>query len=618
MGYRKLTVYLFTLLFAVLAVVLWRMEPQVETVPVDVIITAAGEERTVTGWKNDDGEYYLFLPGYADPAALRLRLHADDVRIDGKPAEDGMTCERFSLEEPYSFSFDSPEGTVDTVLTFVRSENLPAVYVDTGSGTMEYIHGKKGNQEAGRISLYLPDGTLAYIGDLDAVNGRGNTWIIPKKSYSLQLSSGADLLGMGQAEKWILVSNAFDASHLRNKLVYDFADALGLPFSPESQWVDLYLNGEYAGLYLLCERNEFHEQRISLTGEGRYLVSMDNQWRLEENARPFVTTQSGYAFRIHSSQVGDGVLQQLLQSVENAVSAKDGRDPLTGKHWSELIDEDSWARKYVVEELFGNSDASAISQYFYAGSPQERMYAGPVWDYDISMGNAQGLRGGNPQSLFAGRARVRSTVSLSWYYELYQKEAFRQRVTELYRDECLPLLEIFLNERLEEYIAQMEQAAALNQIRWENLAAYQTPAPEEAAAIRDFMEARIAFLNELWLEQKPFYWVLLDTDDGHGTLCFAVRPGEKVPYLPEYEPTPEILGWYAAGAEEPFDPEQPILENMHIILERIQPEEIPAEADEADTSGMKIPLKYAPFVFLLGLLLVLCLLDRTRRSRSTV
>ena len=368
MGYRKLTVYLFTLLFAVLAVVLWRMEPQVETVPVDVIITAAGEERTVTGWKNDDGEYYLFLPGYADPAALRLRLHADDVRIDGKPAEDGMTCEGFSLGEPYSFSFDSPEGTVDTVLTFVRSENLPAVYVDTGSGTMEYIHGKKGNQEAGRISLYLPDGTLAYIGDLDAVNGRGNTWIIPKKSYSLQLSSGADLLGMGQAEKWILVSNAFDASHLRNKLVCDFADALGLPFSPESQWVDLYLNGEYAGLYLLCERNEFHEQRISLTGEGRYLVSMDNQWRLEENARPFVTTQSGYAFRIHSSQVGDGVLQQVLQSVENAISAKDGRDPLTGKHWSELIDEDSWARKYLVEEIFGNSDAGAISQYFYAGT----------------------------------------------------------------------------------------------------------------------------------------------------------------------------------------------------------------------------------------------------------
>ena len=100
MGYRKLTVYLFTLLFTVLAVVLWHMEPQVETVPVDVIITAAGEERTVTGWKNDDGEYYLFLPGYADPAALRLRLHADDVRIDGKPAEDGMTCEGFSLGEP--------------------------------------------------------------------------------------------------------------------------------------------------------------------------------------------------------------------------------------------------------------------------------------------------------------------------------------------------------------------------------------------------------------------------------------------------------------------------------------------------------------------------------------
>ena len=618
MRYGKIAAYLFTILFAALALVLWSFEPQAQTMPVEVIVTADAEERTVTGWKNESGEYYLFLPGYADPASLRLRFHAPNVRIDGKPAEDGMSCEEFSLGEDYSFSFDSPEGRVDTALTFVRSANLPTVYVDTGSGSMEYIHGKKGNQEAGRMSMYLPDGTLAYIGNLDAVNGRGNTWIIPKKSYSLQLAAGADLLGMGQAEKWILLSNAFDASHLRNKLVCDFANALGLPFSPESRWVDLYLNGEYAGLYLLCERNEFQEQRISLTGEGSYLVSMDNQWRLEENARPFVTTQSGYAFRIHSSQLGDGTLQLLLQSVENAVSAEDGRDPLTGKHWSELIDVDSWARKYLVEEIFGNSDAGAISQYFYGSSREDRMYAGPVWDYDISMGNSQGLRGGTPQSIFAGRPRVRSNVSLSWYYELYQQESFRERVMELYREACLPLLDVFLEERLEEYITQIEQAAAVNQLRWENLAACQVSAPEEVESIRSFMDQRIAFLNELWLEQKSFHWVLIDTDDGHGTLCFAVAPGEQVPYRPEYEPAPEILGWYAAGAQEPFDPEQPIEEDTQIILRRVQPEAAAGQEDAAEDVEIKIPLKYAPFVFLLGLLGILCLFDRKHCSRSAV
>lgn len=613
MRYGKITVYLFTLLFAALAVVLWAFEPRMEAMPVELIVTSTGEEKTVTSWKNEAGEYYLFLPSYAEPASARLRLHARDVRINGKQAENGMSCGEFALDEPYSFSFDSAEGQVSTVLTFVQSKDLPTLYVDTGSGSMDYIHGKKGNQEAGRMSLYLPDGELAYTGNLDAVNGRGNTWIIPKKSYSLQLAAGADLLGMGQAEKWILLSNAFDASHLRNKLVCDFADALGLEFSPESRWVDLYLNGEYAGLYLLCERNELHTQRVSLNGEGSYLVSMDNQWRLEENGRPFVTTQSGYAFRIHSSQLGDGTLQQLLQSVENAISAEDGRDPLTGKHWTELIDLDSWVKKYLVEEIFGNGDAGAISQYFYGSSQEDRMYAGPVWDYDISTGNAQGLRGGDPQSIFAGRPRVRSNVSLSWYYELYRKEAFREQMVSFYRENCLPLLDSFLNVRLEEYIGQIEQAAAMNQLRWENLAAYQVSAPEEVELIRSFMEQRIAFLNQLWLEQKPFHWVLIDTDDGHGTICFAVAPGEQIPYLPEYEPAPEILGWYADGAEAPFDPEQPIFEDMEIILKRTNQETSGEESVATEDGGRKIPLKYAPFALILGALGLFCLIDRRNR-----
>lgn len=612
MRYGKLTVYLFTLLFAAVAAVLWRFEPQRQTLPIALTLTSAGDERNVTCWENEAGEYYLFLPSYAEPASARLQIFASDVRIDGQPAEEGMSCEGFQLDTPYSFSFDSEEGRIDTFLTFQQSKGLPTLYVDTGSGSMDYIHGKKGNQEAGRMSLYMPDGELAYIGNLDKINGRGNDWLIAKKSYSLQLASAADLLGMGQAEKWILVANAFDASHLRNKLVYDFAGAVGLAYSPRSNWVDLYLNGEYAGLYLLCERNELHGQRVSLEGTGQYLVSMDTQWRLEQNARPFVTTRSGYAFRIHGSQINDKQLQQLLQSVENAISAEDGRDTLTGKHWSELIDLDSWVKKYLVEEIFGNGDGGAISQYFYGSDDEGLMYAGPVWDFDISMGNSQGLRGGEPQAIFASRSRVRSNISLSWYYELYRQEAFRERMVELYQETFLPLLDTFLNEYLEQYVSQISESAAMNQLRWETAEGVYA----ESENIRSFMEERIAFLNQLWLEGEPFCRVLIDTDDGHGTVCFAVRPGECVPYLPEYEPAPEILGWYAAGSEEPFDITQPVYEDMEIILRRTEPEPAGEETAETGESGRKIPVKYVPFVLLLGFLGIFCLIDGSRRRRK--
>lgn len=566
----KLTVCLFTLLFAAVALVLWAVEPRPEIVPMALSLSSGEHNETITCWKNAAGEYYLFLPGYGEWESAEFQLRTGDVRIDGKPVEDGMSCAGFSLDTPYAFSFASREGEVHTSLTFTRSSGLPTLHLDTNSGNMEHIHSKKGNAETGRMRLYLPNGSLAYTGDLDGINGRGNDWLIPKKSYSLKLAAAADLLDMGQAEKWILQANSFDASHLRNKLVYDFSAELGLAYSPESQWVDLYLNGEYAGLYLLCERNEIHEQRVRLEGNENYLVSMDLGWRLEENKKPFLMTHSGHAFRIHSSQIRESSLQQLLQSVENAIYAEDGTDPVTGKHWSELIDLDSWAKKYLIEEIFGNGDAGAISQYFYGSSQTTRMFAGPVWDFDVSMGNAQAWRVTNPCSVFAGRSRTRANIGQSWFYGLYQQEAFYDRLVSLYQENCLPLLDTVLYPQLEASVSRVAQSAAMNQIRWENIGAYQNSASAEAENIRSYMVERIAFLNQLWLEQKPYYYVLIDANDGNGTACFAVRPGEHIPFLPEYEQSSEILDWYAVGSEEPFDISQPIWEDMEIVLIRTE------------------------------------------------
>lgn len=616
MRYGKLTVSLFTLLFAAMAVILWAWEPRIEVAPVALTLHTEGHEETITCWENEEGVYFLFLPSYAEHASVQLQTHAREVRIDGRLVENGMSCETFLPNTPYSFAFSTRDGEENSVLVILQSENLPTLHLETGSGDMDYIHGKKGNQEAGLMRLYSKNGEQIYTGNLDAINGRGNDWLIPKKSYSLQLAAAADLLGMGQAEKWILLSNAIDASHLRNKLIYDFSQAVGLEYSPESQWVDLYLNGEYAGVYLLCERNEFHDQRISLAGEGKYLVSMDHQWRLEQNGRPFVTTQSGYAFRVHESQLDEQTLQQRLQSVESAIAAEDGRDPLTGKQWTELIDLDSWVKKYLVEEIFGNGDAGAISQYYYGSADESPMYAGPVWDYDVSMGNSQGRRGGDPQSIFAGRSRVRSNIGLSWLYEVSQKDAFYDRMVEVYREECLPLLDQFLHKKLDEYIGQIAQASVLNQLRWESIGASQVSVFDEAENIRAFMEARVAFLNQLWLEETQFYRVLIDADDGRGTICFAVPPGQQIPYLPDYDPAPEILGWYAVGAEEPFDITQPIRKDMEIVLRRLQPE-LPEEAsEEPEDDDTKVPLKYAPFVLLLGILGIVWFVDGKKQWRK--
>lgn len=616
MRYRKLMVYLATIVFAAAMAFFLSLDPGLAMDnPISLVLTASGDEKHINCWKNEAGEYFLFLPSYAQSASLQLRTHAANVKIDGKEVENGLSCDGFPADKSFAFSFDTKEGTVHSVLTFVKSKELPTLYIDSGSGSMDYIHEEKGNMEGGRFSLYMPDGEISCGGILDEIKGRGNDWLIPKKSYSLQLASDADLLGMGQAEKWILLSNAFDPSHVRNKLIYDFAGEVGLDFSPESTWVDLYLNGEYAGLYLLCERNELHPQRVSLEGEGQYLVSMDLGWRLEQNRKPFLTTDAGYSFRVHDSQLEDAALQRLLQSVENAITAENGIDPLTGKHWTELIDLDSWVKKYLLEEVFGNGDGGAISQYYYGSSDDLRMYAGPAWDYDVSMGNALAWRVKAPNSLFAGRPRIWSSISPSWYYGLYQQDSFYERMTQEYQEVFLPLLDTFLNEKMEEYIAFFAQASAMNQIRWNNLEAAKIPADQEAENIRSYMEKRIDFLNQLWLEEAQIHWVLIDPGDDTGTLCFGVQPGQQIPFLPKHEDSPEILGWYIAGTDVAFDGTQPIYEDTEIILKRMEPASVLEEPAEPEEKGRRISFQYVPAVFLLGVLGICCLIDSVRRRK---
>lgn len=607
----KIGILLMTMVFLLFISIVGSVEPAMvpnteRNIPLSFTATLGGKQERITCWEDPMGDMFVFLPSGAVLSDLEISLGKDtQVILNQKPLESGMDCSSIQLNIPYQLIRILEGVTTEHTLTFMQSSQLPSIHLDVQSGSMDIIHEKKGNRESGRMRLYLPDGELAYIGDLEGIKGRGNDWLIPKKSYSLQLAAGADLLGMGQAEKWILQANAFDASHLRNKLVYDFSAALGLDFSPESQWVDLYLNGEYAGLYLLCERNEIHEQRVRLDGDGNYLVSMDLQWRLAENKKPFVTTDAGYAFRIHDSQLNDSDLQRRLQSVENAICAEDGRDPLTGKHWTQLIDLDSWARKYLIEEIFGNGDGGAISQYFYGITEELPMYAGPVWDYDISMGNFQGRCGGETRSLFTGRPRIRSNIRVSWYYELYQKQVFYDRMTEIYREECLPLLDRFLNEQLDEYLSRIIASAAMNQIRWRSLAASQTSAQAETEYIRSFMERRISFLNQLWLDKKPFHWVLIDTNDGRDMICYAVLPGEQIPLLPAYEEAWDILGWYNAATEQPFDSAEPIYEDTVVYLKKLQGGE-----DEISL------LQTAPMMVGLGILLSMILMDCKHRPSN--
>ena len=533
--------------------------------PLSVEFPAADTHEQVSVWWNKDGVCYVFLPAYANLDRATIALDGDiSAMIDGHTIYDGMSCQNFELGVPYELSYRDWNDTITSQIIFMKSDNVATMHIDTASGNMEYIHSKKGNKEESTVRLYDTVGSCLYIGMSVEMKGRGNaTWIeYDKKPYSLQFGEPVDLLKMGAAENWILLANTTDPTQMKNKLIYDFADKLGLSFSPDSQWVDLYLNNEYVGLYLLTERNEIHSERVAIE-EGGWLVSSEFEDRLVRQNYPHVSTQEGIHLRIHEPEAVSTAQQEAMrahwQSIENAIVAEDGVDPITRRSWTDLIDIDSWVRKYLIEEVFANGDACAISQFYYTSMSDGITFAGPVWDEDYTLSPRGEWRLSYP-NLLAARLNDRRSL---WFHELYKKEEFYNYMVSVYQNDVLPMIQILMHETVPECMEQIRTSVYMNQVRWDVPYGME----EELDRSMDYLSDRIEFLNQLWVDGTEMVSIQINSFGVYqGNILIPV--GSSVGHDLVSPPENEYLvfhGWHFADTGEPFDKDRPIYENVEIF-----------------------------------------------------
>ena len=565
----KIIISIFTSVLLLLTIFTVRFD-RLNEIPFYIKIETKKGEQKIDLWKNCNNEYFFFLPSYAELSKAKIYLNTEsDVKINHLKLIHEMCCEKFELDIPYELVFNSFSKKEKSTITFVQSANVSTIYIDTESGSMDYINSKKGNEETGFLNLYNSSGGLNYSGKVESINGRGNyTWYgFDKKAYSISLQYESDLLGLGSAQRWVLLANADDPSNMRNKIVYDFAHKVGLSYSPASRWVDLYLNGEYYGLYQLCERNEVHTERVDLSQKDSFLVSLELKQRLDDQNYPHIVTNSNQALRIHyplnptNEQLN--FLTKKWQSVENALISPENFDKLSAKSLSELIDIDSWAKKYLIEEVFGNIDANFISQYFYCDGfyGSSKIFAGPVWDYDHSMGSKSLWQLTAPNTLFANRLYAKDGYETPWMYNFYKNNECYNKIVELYKSDFLPLLEKFVNNDIIAYYSKIEQASRVNQIRWNT-----EDAKVSAEYIVSFMNDRIDFLNSVWIDQTTYCYVKADQGFGNAYAYFAVKHGLKLKELPSLADTTyeKFSGWYYKDTNEPFDINKPIFEDTEI------------------------------------------------------
>ena len=428
--------------------------------------------RVISTWNSGDA-LYVFLPSYAHMADLTA-FTSDSliVYLDGCELNQNSDLSRYSIGEAHKMRVWTDMRNSDTRdLYFLRSANIPAMFIDTASGNMDAIHADQEYRESARVTLVDTNGARLYSGVDNTINGHGfSSWLSKKKSYSLKLREPAGLLGMAPAAKWILISNTYDNTSLKNKFVMDMAAQTGLTWTPSCEYIDLYLNGDYAGLYLLSERVENDINRLNLASDNSSRTNFLCKVKID-NHRPeriFLTDYNRSVELVSPKSASESErprIEQDVQLLENAILSGDERELLY------YLDLDSWVRRYLIDEISGNVDADLSSSYFYCvyNSENPVFYGGPVWDYDRTFGNTvdgADYRNMNPRAFVANTASRRKIWPNPWCHALYYYyPAFYNRVCELYQQEFRPVFSESA-EYLDNLYLFIQKASYMNKIRW--------------------------------------------------------------------------------------------------------------------------------------------------------
>ncbi len=301
-----------------------------------------------------------------------------------------------------------------------------------------------------------------------SIRARGHsTFRHPKKPFAIRFSNPVELFGMKKASRWVLLANFMDHSLLRNSLALTIANKMSLPYTSHFQNVNLYVNGEWRGCYLLCEGVDVASGRVEIP-EGGWLIEGDTY----DDDKAFLGTPIRhlpfyvrYPKKVKASQIES--IGDFMAAMERSLYQDEDDE------WLSYIDLNSFADWWILHELCMNAEPNGPRSCYmlYDG---KQLKAGPAWDFDLSL-NPVGLdEGGDIRPFrFHRQDVVELTVDSSfcskalWYDALFRKPQFRNKISERWsvlRDACINALQV-----VDSIAVQMKDAAIKDQERWNSL-----------------------------------------------------------------------------------------------------------------------------------------------------
>jgi hypothetical protein len=276
--------------------------------------------------------------------------------------------------------------------------------------------------------------------------------------------------------------------------------------------VDLYINGEYQGIYLLCEKVQIQENRVNIYDleeemetltqpsqnithivnsgalinetiiteykyvegintpadiTGGYLIELDNNYGTSENSYFKTSNNNLYVIKSPENCSKEQVeyIARVFAEAEEAIYSPTGRNSL-GKHYTEYTDFETFVYAYIVAEISQNWDA-ASSLYFYkdkdVNGETSKIVKGPLWDCDNTLGNIikAGSGSGNPEIYWA--------KTRSFWGALTQHDDFNEAVKEEFKRIYPELVKMTAEKGyIDQLVDELGTSIVMEQIRWQS------------------------------------------------------------------------------------------------------------------------------------------------------
>jgi len=409
------------------------------------------------------------------------------------------------------------------------NSNLPLVILHTFEGyvspqTPIPISAHLINNTGGRTFLTSP----ADFDGRGTLKSRGRSSLeYPKNSFSFHTkddegnSLKVPLLGLPKESEWVLYAPYPDKTLMRDVLAYELSNATG-HYAPRTKFVELFVsrsgtklsNRSYFGVYVLVEKIKRGKHRVDIAKldpqdntepaiSGGYIFKRDH-W---DKPQPRFATARGSRFYYVEPKPDEITPAQkrwltgYLNQFESALYGSSFRDPQQG--YAHYIDVDSFIDHHWIVEMSKNVDGIRFSNFLHKDRGG-KIHMDPIWDWNLSFGNASGRQGWTPEGWYWSQL---DDSEYFWFGRLFEDPDFAQKSIDRWaalRTNVFSTTRILT--RVDEMASQLREAQARNFRRWPILGRYVHPNwyvgrtyDEEVRWMKQWIQNRLQWIDGQYL-----------------------------------------------------------------------------------------------------------------------